>query len=184
MSRYQTTMCGQYSGLARKFHVNPESCNNPEYFEDFLRFMSCGDYIKGASVTHILIDRNNDTSEERIMGFVSLRASSLTQEEYSDERGKIIVGRAALEIFELAVDKDYERQGIGSDLVSIAIDKAAELRKDIGIERLVLCAAETAVGFYIKQEFSKAEDYYGIPRDLTNQTCVAMFKTLPEIDHG
>lgn len=183
MSQHRTIMKREHSGLAWKFHVNPESCHDPFYFESYLQLSAFGDYIKGMSTTHLLIDRNDDTGEERIMGFVSLRATSFIEDSFSDDGNRIVVGIPSLEIYELAVDKDYERRGVGSDLVGIAFDKAADLRKEIGIRRVVLCAAEEAVGFYKKEplKFNKIDDYYCIPRDNTNQSCISMFKILPEL---
>lgn len=117
------------------------------------------------------------------MGFVSLRATSFIEDSFSEDGSKIILGIPSLEIFELAVDKDYEGRGVGTDLIGIAFEKATKLRKDIGIQRVVLCAAKESVGFYERKphQFNKLEDYYCIPRDNTNQFCVSMFKDLPEL---
>ena len=97
-------------------------------------------------VTHILID----TAKQNIAGFITLRATSLV----SEGTDKIKLVEPAIEIAELAVDAKYERQGIGSALIGIAIDVSDELRKKvIGIRHIVVCADKSAIEFYKKLGF-------------------------------
>ena len=110
------------------------------------------------------------------MGFVTLRASSLTVEceNYTE-------GHPALEISELAVDKKYERQGIGTDLVKLAVVEAGELNSDyLGIEYLVLCADPASIDFYLhsKFNFDKLKDFFYLPREQWNVSCEPLFSKL------
>lgn len=173
-------MSEKYAGLAWKFHVSPDSCDNHEHYETFLRLNALSEQASGRGVTHILIetDEGNETVSDtsRIAGFITLRATSLA---YTCD-GKSYV-KPSLEIAELAVDMDYERRGIGSKLVDVAIYIASQLNEQfIGIQNVVLCADPKAVGFYEnpKVGFGKLEDFYDVLRDGWNDNCTPMYINL------
>ena len=144
-----------YVGLAWTFQVSPDSCNNPDYYTQYIRFNALSNHIKGMGVTHILID----TAKQNIAGFITLRATSLV----SEGTDKIKLVEPAIEIAELAVDAKYERQGIGSALIGIAIDVSDELRKKvIGIRHIVVCADKSAIEFYKKLGFGELSSLYEV----------------------
>ena len=177
MSVYCTLFKNEHSGLTSKFRVNPKSCGRHGHFEEYLRFNALSDYKGGRGVTFLLLDENDITDEKSIIGFFSLRASSLTYD--CDDH---IEGRAAIEITELAVDEDYEHQGYGRHLVGLAIDIIDDLRTEyIGIQYVVLCSDPMSVSFYERLQFSKVSDYYIIPREGWNVDCIPMFRRLPEL---
>lgn len=160
------------AGLAWEFHVSPSSCDNPEHYEQYIRFMAATDKKDGMGVTHILVDED----AKRIAGFAALRISSMF---YTGEDGSII-GNQALEIAELAVDKDYERQGCGRVLIDLALYLGSVIRAEIaGVKYLLACADPAAVGFYEKNGFQKANDIYEAPRDGSNNNCIPMYLKLP-----
>lgn len=165
-------------GLAWNFHVSPNSCVNPEYYDNYIRLSATSDYIKGMGVTHLLVDETAG-GEKILAGYVTLRSTSLISDG-SD--GKKIV-QPALEIAELAVHKDYERTGIGTGLISIAITEADSLRrKYIGIRHILVCADPSAIGFYEKFGFVKIASLYDVLHDGWNNHCEPLFITLPEIN--
>lgn len=156
-------------GLAGQFSVNPSSCENSDFYKDYLMFNALLDVRSGRSTTHLFID----TDARRIMGFISLRASSII---YHDEKNTPI-GEPALEIAVLAVDKDYERRGVGSALIDLAISEASMLRQNhLGVRYITLAADNLAVEFYRKMLFSPMEDLWEhyMPKDGQNNTCVPM----------
>lgn len=160
-------------GLAWKFHVSPNSCENHDYYESYLKYYALGDKKKGMGVTHVfLADDGNE-----ICGYVTLRATSLSS---AGEDGKHLVA-PAIEIAELAVDENYERQKIGTMLLNAAIAFAAELRENsIGVEYVVVCADPDAVQFY-ERYFDKLSDVYEYLHDgWNNEACVPMYMKLPE----
>lgn len=172
----QVKMNPDFAGLAWKFQVNPDSCENPGHYESYLRFNAIQDHTCGMGTTHVMIEENANQNEDRIMGFVTLKASSLVK-VFDDYRE----GHAALEITELAVDKDYERRGIGTALIGIAVLKAIELNEDhIGIEYLTLCSDKASIGFYTSNNigFEKMVDYYELPREQWNQHCAPLMLKL------
>lgn len=158
-----------YYSLAREFQVDSDSCNNPEHYTSFLLNNAYLDEQKGLGVTYILLDEDKNS----IVSYLTLKASSLT---YKDENNNTL-GFPAVEIAELAVSKDYARQGFGRDSVEIAITKANDLRKIIGIQYLILCADPMAVDFYLHIGFEKI-NFKNIPREEWNKTCVPMAKKI------
>ena len=156
-------------GLAWDFCVSPQSCGNPEHYEEYLRLVAIGDNEQGKSTTHLL---KNDNGE--ILGFLTLKAACVIF-----QTGDYLEGYAAMEISELAIHSDHEGRGCGSELILWAINKAVELnRQYLGIGYLTLCADPRATGFYEKLGFSKVTDSYELPRDGWNQNCVAMMMKL------
>lgn len=163
------------AGLAWSFHVNPDSCANPSYYDNYIRLSAISDYRKGMGVTFVL----GDAEKNRIAGFVTLRATSLVSE--GENSAKYV--EPSLEIAELAVDADYEHCGVGSILVSIAIDAADNLRRtQLGIRHVVVCADSAAVGFYKKLGFGDLSSLYEALHDGWNDDCAAMYITMPEND--
>jgi len=164
----------EHAGLAFKFQVNPDSCANPEHYENYIRFVALTDWKLGKGVTYILIDDTDDN--QAIIGFITLRASS-----YISTNGEII-GRAAIEITEIAIDKMYEKQGYGTALLDMATLLIDELRNTcIGVEYIIACADPASVPFYEKNDFYQVLEYYDIPREGWNNNCIPMALKLPEL---
>jgi ribosomal protein S18 acetylase RimI-like enzyme len=172
-------MESKYAGLAWAFHVSPDSCHNPDYYEQYLSMCAIGDYKTGDSVTHLIVDEDENGNAKAIAGYVSLRVTSLI----SRNESSLPCVHPSIEIAELAVSRDYERQGIGTDLVKLAVYIADELRERyVGIKYVVLCADPMSVGFYEgKCGLAKINDLYETPRDGWNDNCVPMFTKLPEL---
>lgn len=159
-------------GLAWQFRVSPHSCDNPDYYENYIRLSAISDANRGQAVTHVLLD----TDKQRIAGYVALRTTSLVS---NGEDGTQLV-HPAVEVAELAVDADYERNDIGSHLVGLAILLAYEIRKQIGIRSILVCADPKAVGFYEKQHFEPLSNLYTMLRDGWNNNCIPMYIEFPE----
>lgn len=157
----------KYWGLAWSFQVNPSSCGNPEYFENYIRFCAIGDNQSGLSTTHAFLDDD----ENQLMGFVSLKLTSVLH-EYNG----YTLGDPALEISNLAVSQAYERKGVGSSLIDFVIEQAYTINQQFaGVKYITLAADEKAVGFYEKMEFHKLRDYFEIPLQQDNKGCIPMF---------
>ncbi len=165
----------KYAGLAWSFQVNPDSCGNHGHYEEYIRLIALSDRSRGKGVTHVFIRENG--SEERLLGYITLRASAYTRTE-----DHVTYGFPALEIFELAVSKDAEGQHIGSNLMKFAFSIAKEMREtEIGIEYRTLCSDRKAVPFYEKFGFGRIDEQGEIPREDWNTECIPMFLKLPEI---
>lgn len=172
MAIYQEIMSSDYAEIARNFKVNPKHCDNPGHYESFIRQDCFTDHKQGMGVTHVFVDEDEETGEKLIAGYITLRCSSLIME--SGENYKL--GYPALEIAELAVDQNYERIGLGTDMVKFAINEAIELNTSIiGIQYVILCADIAAVDFYNKKlGFTSIGRYKEIPREHRNSTCEPM----------
>ena len=169
----------KYAGLARDFMVNPSSCNNPEHYGNYIRTTAISDRMLGMGVTYILCEIQNG-EPVHMLGYVTLKASSLL---LIDEG----VGYPALEIAELAVRDGAERSGNGRDLVEFAIGSADKLRTDtLGIQYIILRADPSAVGFYkrVCPNFAEIGDWYSIPHEEWNKTCIGLYMKLPALDAG
>ncbi len=158
------------AGLAGSFTVNPDSCENSNFYGEFLRYSALSDQAAGRSTTHVFIDDN----QNKIMGFISLRANSIL----SIEDNGTILGDPALEISVLAVAQEYEGRGVGTALIDFALSEAAYLHeKHMGIKNIVLVADPKAIGFYIKNDFlemSREAFEQHLPKENWNQNCVPM----------
>lgn len=155
--------------MAWNFLVNPDSCDNPGHYENFIRLMAIEDQLEGRGTTHILAD------DSKIYGYVTLRASSLVRTVNGEQHGD-----PALEIAELAVDKTEERHGIGRILVDFSLAQAGRLNRELlGVRYITLCADPAAEGFYSRVGFRPLADYGEIPREGWNVSCIPMFARLP-----
>lgn len=173
MTRRFERLSSEHYALTRSFRVNPLSCVDSEYYENYLQSIAMLDWKKGLGTTHLLIEEENGV--ERILGYITLRASS-----YTRFYGDIAMGDPALEIFELAVADGEERKGIGSELIAFAIGVAMETRQETaGVRYILVCATKEALPFYERQHFGKIASYGQIPRDQMNQSCIPMHMELP-----
>jgi predicted GNAT family acetyltransferase len=173
---YRTQFNGDYVGLAHQFRVNPNSCGNHSHYEDYLKYCAITDHISGKGKTHIILDESK--KHKRIVGFVTLKASSLIMKDDHS-----ISGRSAVEITELAVDMNYEKKGFGRILMDLSLTIIDEIRHDhLGVEYVIACVDPVSMPFYVHMEFEKIADYYEVPREGWNIDCIPMVLRLPELD--
>ena len=158
------------AGLAGSFTVNPDSCENSDYYSQFLCYSALSEQTAGRSTTHVFID----DEQHKIMGFISLRANAIL----SIEDNGTILGDPALEISVLAVAQEYEGRGVGTTLVDFVLSEAAHLHEmHMGVQNIVLAADPKAIGFYVKndfQEMSREAFEKHLPKENWNQNCVPM----------
>lgn len=161
----------ELAGLAFGFKVNPISCGNPGHFEDYIRFCAITENLSGQAKTHVALD----AEEKHIMGFVTLKATSLLFEDDNAEGVKIRSGWPAIEVVNLAVAQDYERMGVGGALIDFVLTTAVDLcEQQIGIRYIVLAADPKAQGFYEHKSFQPIREYFDMPVDRQNADCVPM----------
>lgn len=167
--------CNTHSRLTWGFQVNPSSCGNASHYENYIRLCAIGDQKRGCGTTHVFV--RDHEGQRRILGFITLRASSFITAEADH-----LNGSPALEILELAVDKEFEGSGVGTELMKFTFATASMMNEEtVGVQYIVLCADEQAVSYYKRFGFGCVEDHGEIPRDGWNVNCVPMFIKLPEI---
>lgn len=171
MSFFRCIMDAKHYEAATRFKVNPESCGNPEHYEEYIMYNALSDNKLGMGTTYIFCDGDIDSDYE-IMGYVTVKASSFVK-NYGDD----ILGFPAIEIAELAVAKKYERRGVGRDMVDFVISMARDLNDQyLGVQYLLLCADPKSVGFYKKSNLTEISSTYEvIPRESWNTNCVPMY---------
>lgn len=175
MSFYKTKINPENAALAWSFYVDEEKCKNPQHYNDYLRFQALTDQNEGLGVTYLYIEHNEITNKECIMGYISLRTSSFIKDMGESKK----FGYPALEIAELAVDKNYTKRHVGTDMVIDAINIANEMNEVASIKYVVLCADPTAEQFYAKLEFKKMRNVLEeVPREYDNIDCVPMYLKL------
>jgi ribosomal protein S18 acetylase RimI-like enzyme len=175
--RYFELVSKEYGSISFDFKSNDDD-GFKDSFRDYLIQNAIIDQEKGIGTTHLFIDENDSTGEKKILGFYTLRCSSLI----ISSEGNNKIGEPALEIYELAVHKDYERTGIGSILMKNIFANAINLNKTlIGIKHVVLCSIEDAVKFYEdKFGFKPIASYEQVPREFSNLDCLSMSVRLPK----
>lgn len=165
---YFTVINKENLGLAEEFSVNPNSCENSSFYKEYLQYTALSDFYTGRSTTHLFVDEGKN----RVMGFVSLRSSTILSKDERDT----MTGSPALEIMVLAVDQDYERRGAGTALIDYVLTLADELHENfLGIQHLILAADNLAVGFYKKMGFGLMENRWErIPKESWSANCIPM----------
>lgn len=141
-----------------------------DYFKNYLMTQALQDQKDGYANVQVLV-REEDNGQKKLLGFYAIRCSSLIIDNMDNgER----LGEPAIEILELAVHKDFQRQGIGSNLMKDIFNKAKVLNDEhIGVRHLLVCAKSTAVPFY--EIFKMKKLIIGkIPRNFDNQDCIGM----------
>ncbi|WP_099467729.1 GNAT family N-acetyltransferase [Konateibacter massiliensis] len=174
MERYQTKINTKNIELAWAFKVSEDMCDNPQHYEDYLKYNALLDLNNGHGVTYLFIEAD-DSNNEKIIGYITLRMSSLIK----DVDGCKKHGYPALEISELAVHKEYVNNKIGTIMVMSAINTANELNEVSSVKYIVLCADPKAEGFYKKLKFDCINNCFEeIPREHFNENCVPMYMKL------
>lgn len=168
------TLNSENYGLTWQFRVSPNSCDNPAYYEMYLKFSAIADSNSGFTKTYLLVDKDAGL----IAGFYSVRASALAL----NEDGHLFISRPALEIAELAVDERYERCGIGTALIDLVLSMADTLRRGFcGIRSVVLSADPKAVSFYEKNGFARLSNTYEPIIKPETVNCIPMYLDLSDI---
>ncbi len=113
--------------------------------------------LSQTSRTFVVCDED---SPKRVIGYYSIASSSLATTEALD---RIKAGSGshpipAVILARLAVDKEWQGQGIGSALVFDAVKRVARLQNELGIRALLVQAIdENAKSFYEKLGFRTAK---------------------------
>lgn len=132
-------------------------CGNNELNVFLRNFAYANDRI-GIGKTYVLMDKNN------IYGFFTLSSAQIKRESLIDE-SSINLPRypiPAIRIARLAVDKKYQKQGLGARLLKEALIKIINASNVIGIYLVVVEPKDDAIGFYKKYGFKSLNNktYY------------------------
>lgn len=84
--------------------------------------------------------------DNKIIGYITLSASSIKKTFLNSKKPYEDV--PVLRIGRLAIDKSYQKKGIGKKLLKFAFNKALELKDNFGCIGIVVDSKEEAIGFY------------------------------------
>ncbi|AIE61635.1 GNAT family N-acetyltransferase [Bacillus methanolicus] len=154
------------------------SCGN-KYIDDYLTktYYAYNDHIKNLTTTTTIID----TEKDRVAAFISTRCASLNiNKKEAQELG--LVGEysvPAIEIRFLAVNKAYQKQGLGEKILQSIVGKAIELSRHFGCRYVFLWAVPEpeVIEFYQKRKFEFMNTV-----DEETELCLMRF-LIPEIDN-
>jgi len=126
-------------------------CKN-ESINKYLKEDALKDAMAFLSKTYVLKEDNTN----KVIGFFTLISSKVNRNE-----GTFIISREykysipAILLGQLGIDKNYQGQGIGSDLLAYAIRTSLEITLKIGFTAIIIEADSTSlIPFYQKQGFS------------------------------
>ena len=178
--RYIDELLPEHGYMLQSFECTDCLCNNSNHFTEYLKWSALSDSASGNGKTFAMFECE-DGDIKRIIGFITLKSTSFIT---SFDRMNVMNGEPAMEIAELAVDKNYIRQGIGDALLMHAFSIAHTIRAEyVGVTRIVVCATKESVDFYSKKKygFKKISDTYEIPRSIDNENCIGMSVRLKPI---
>ena len=93
----------------------------------------------------------------KLVGFVTISMASVKTEKMDfDENLKIrLESYPALQIGQLAIDKEHQGKGIGTKIIQWCMRQALEYSEDIGCRLLVLNSLPSSVKFYTSCNFEQ-----------------------------
>ena len=141
-------------------------CGN-QFLNDFLKkyaYQNQTRYFVG--VTYVAHFNN------QVIGYITLSASSI--KKVLLDKKKPYEDLPILRIGRLAIDKKYQRKGIGKQLLKFGIQKAIEMKNNYGCIGIVVDAKEKALNFYKQFGFVKINA-------LESHYTISMFLSLKKI---
>lgn len=141
--------------LTSEYDFESFYCGNDD-IDEFLKNYALAEQDDKLSRTYLVI-LNND-----VIGFFSLAASSIevlaiettdSIEQFSESV------YPAIDIPKLAIDKKFQRKGIGEYTLKAAIGKILSISEDIGCRYITLDSVKDKVGFYKKYGFKIVDIY-------------------------
>lgn len=133
--------------------IDSFSCGNIE-LDRFLRKNALINDLNGYGKTFLL--ENN----AEIIGFFTLSSFSIKFDEYPNVEGEKLPKYPipCIKIARLAVNKKYQKQGYGKQLLKQAFLKILSVSDTVGIRLIVVDAKESAINFYTKYGFEQLEN--------------------------
>ncbi|MCR9712863.1 GNAT family N-acetyltransferase [Vibrio parahaemolyticus] len=110
---------------------------------------------KGKATTSVVTVLLDEMNGDKLVGFYTASSHKLERDAYSATGlfGKAPRDVPVVRLEMLGVDRSYQKQGFGEELVALAMEKTAVVAKAIGCYGLYLDADKDAVDFYKKLGF-------------------------------
>jgi GNAT superfamily N-acetyltransferase len=147
------------------------SCGK-EGLDNFLKEQAIDDQKEHKSTTTLVIRRYRD--KITLIGFYTLKNTSLLFKPDNKLRGY-----PAIEIVYFAVDKRFQRKGLGSKILKTIIFRAIELSKNFSaVAALVLSSENDVVDFYKKNRFKDFSVFFDLLYDDCREETTSLFLNL------
>lgn len=90
---------------------------------------------------------------DQLVGYITLTTDIIKKKEIQDEEHIDVPYKEypAIKIARLAVDKKYERKGVGRFLLLIAVGKALKISNEVGCRFITVDSKQDSIGFYEKR---------------------------------
>jgi len=118
-------------------------CENMELNHFFQKFSSQNQFKHYIGVTYIA------SVDNIIVGFITISASSIKIDDYENIKEKLPkYPLPVLRISRFAVDKNYQKKGIGKELLKFALTLSIEQKNKFGCIGIVIDAKDNSIEFY------------------------------------
>ncbi|MCD4799339.1 MAG: GNAT family N-acetyltransferase [Methanosarcinales archaeon] len=89
----------------------------------------------------------------QLVGYITLTTDIIKKEEIQEEERIDVPYKEypAIKIARLAVDKKYERRGVGRFLLLVAVGKALKISNEVGCRFITVDSKQDSIGFYEKR---------------------------------
>ncbi len=123
------------------------------YLDDFFK-----NYASQNQFKHYIGSTYVAAIDNIIIGFITISATSIKIDEYEKMSQKLPkYPLPILRISRLAVDKRYQKRGIGKSLLKLALKLSIEQKEKFGCIGIVVDAKENAINFYTQFGFEAIE---------------------------
>ena len=138
------------------------TCGNPA-LDDYIHTTVERDEAQHTAATYVLIDPAVETTSHRVFGYYTLNSFSFPkQQARRRDRDRHLGGYdpvPAVLIGRLALDAEFQGQGLGSALLFAALRRILIIREGLGIAVAVVHAIDdAAAAFYEHQGFTRFRD--------------------------
>lgn len=115
---------------------------------EFLKSEALLEQNQGLNTTHLVF------YEESLMGFVSLCSDSIRLEQGEMQKDNVPYGNIpAIKIARLAIDKNFQRNGLGSFLINFAVSIVSQIRLQMGAKFITVDCYAHRISYYEKFGF-------------------------------
>lgn len=145
--------------LSKNHSRDSFDCGN-SFLNEFLKKYALQNQNRYYVGTTYIISNN----EKNVIAYITLSGLSIKKailkEKYPYEE------LPALLIARLAVDKKYQKKGLGKILLTFAIKKALKQAEEVGCIGILVDAKEEAISFYEKYGFEKIKSVYPVEQKM------------------
>jgi GNAT superfamily N-acetyltransferase len=147
---------------ASKHDVSQFTCGNTS-LDDYIHQTVTRDEAQRTAVTYVLLEASEPSVQRRILGYFTLNSYTLARSQARrrdrdkhlgpyDPVPAVLIGR-------LALDSAYQRQGLGSVLLTSALMQVLTIRQSLGVAVVVVHAIDdAAASFYEHYGFTRFRD--------------------------